>query len=148
MKHTQGKWTAGVGTVDGKECFLVGLLGTSKALAVTGHVGAKDEDESIANAYRIEACINACNGISTEKLNGGWIDTVINPYATRLEGEAKVLRDLLTLTLGPLTSTLQDSADTTESEMLADLIGKIESASGSVPVNNSHVLAMELKYEH
>ena len=141
MNHTQGKWAAGIATIDGKECFAVGLSGTTKITAVTGHVGAADEDESIANAYRIEACINACDGISTEKLNGGWIDTVINPCATRLEGEAKVLRDLLQLAIGPLTSVLKDADDDTESEMLADLIGKIESACNPA-LNNNDQLAI------
>lgn len=125
---TQGDWTAGVGMVDGKECFVVGLLGTTKIMAVTGLTGAADENESIANTYRIEACIKACAGVPQEKLIAGWTALTANPCATRLEGEAKVLRDLLKLALEPLAANLRDADDATESEMLAGLIGKIEEA--------------------
>jgi hypothetical protein len=134
---TRGKWTAGIATVDGRECFVVGLSGTTKIMAVTGHVGATDEDESIANAYRIESCIAACDGITREKLDAGWTALTANPYATRLEGEAKVLRDLLQLALEPLTANLQDADDATESAMLADLIGKIEATLLPAPGNNA-----------
>lgn len=138
MNHTQGKWTAGVATIGGKECFVVGLLETTKIMAVAGYVGAADEDESIANAYRIEACINACDGISTEKLNGGWIDTVINPYATRLEDEAKVLRDLLNLSSAPLMA-CTDFMDEHETTLLNVLLWKIEAALRSGPENNDQL---------
>lgn len=125
---TQGEWTAGVGMVSGKECFVVGLLGTTKIMAVTGLTGAADEDESISNAWRIETCIRACAGVPQEKLIAGWTALTANPCATRLEGEAKVLRDLLQLALEPMAENLRDADDATESLMLADLIGKIEAA--------------------
>lgn len=130
---TQGTWTAGVGTVGGKECFVVGLLGTTKIMAVTGLVGAADEDESISNAWRIETCIKACVGVPQEKLTAGWTALSANPCATRLEGEAKVLRDLLGLALEPLAANLRDADDDEEKEMLCLLIAKIEAARQVVP---------------
>lgn len=113
----------------------------SASVAVAIDFGPNNPFMREANAARLVACWNACDGISTEKLNSGWTDTVINPCATRLEGEAKVLRGLLLLALDPLTSALKDADDTTESEMLATLIGKIEAAAGVVAANNSQVIA-------
>lgn len=53
MKTEQ--WVAGIGLYKGQECFVVGLLGTKKLVAVLGLIGAADETESIANSYLIQA---------------------------------------------------------------------------------------------
>jgi hypothetical protein len=54
-KHTPGEWSAGVADYIGRECFVVGLLGTKKLVAVVGDIAAMDEEESIANARLISA---------------------------------------------------------------------------------------------
>jgi len=54
-RHTTGEWTAGVGDFLGKERFVVGLLGTTKLIAVFGDTGADDEEESMANARLVSA---------------------------------------------------------------------------------------------
>lgn len=53
--HTPGPWMAGVGDYMRQECFVVGLSGTTKLVAVLGLTGAEDETESIANACLIAA---------------------------------------------------------------------------------------------
>lgn len=128
--HTNCTWSAGVATVEGKECFVVGQAGTTKVIAVTGYVGAADEAESIANAYRIEKCVNALSDLPQLALDGGWTRAGLEAHnaklaeqVIRLNGEAKVLRDLLELTLTPLSTV--DPESTAESDALKELTEKI-----------------------
>ena len=51
----------------------------------------------------------------------------------RLTGENQVLRDLLQLTLEPLNADLHNASEESESEILSDLIRKIESALKPAP---------------
>lgn len=71
---TPGEWTAGVGKFKGEDMFLVGLLGTSKLIAVCGKTGAQDEPESIANAYLIAAAKEMLELLqeSVDGISTGW----------------------------------------------------------------------------
>ncbi len=62
---TAGEATVGVNTIEGREMIVVGILGTSRAIALCGYVGAHDEAESRANAVRIALAWNAQNVMST-----------------------------------------------------------------------------------
>lgn len=69
MKHTAEPWIVDLNnTYQGKPHYMVGVEGTTTRIALTGEIGSGDDDESIANARRIVACVNACRGISNEIL--------------------------------------------------------------------------------
>lgn len=130
MKHTNCTWTAGTGMYQGQEWFVVGELGTTKYMALTGLVGADNEDESVADALRIASCVNALSDLPQAALDGGWTragleahNVKLGEQVIRLNGEAKVLRDLLELTLEPLKS--MDAESTAESDALNELTEKI-----------------------
>ena len=68
-KHTPEPWSAGVIKYKGEWHFTAVPVGNEgKITALCGLAGANGEDESIANARRIVACVNACAGFSTETL--------------------------------------------------------------------------------
>jgi hypothetical protein len=69
MSHTKEPWKS-YGRIKVNGVWHVGCAidGTDKVTALTGYSGAGDEEESIANASRIIACVNACAGIPTEQL--------------------------------------------------------------------------------
>lgn len=48
--------------------YACGYKSTHKVLALTGLVGAGDDEQSMTSARRIVACIRACAGIDTEAL--------------------------------------------------------------------------------
>ena len=65
MEHTKGPWIA-------KGC-LIGIQedGRPKTIADANPVGFIEGTERKANAERIVACVNACEGISNERLEAG-----------------------------------------------------------------------------
>lgn len=68
--HTAEPWCFDKNnSVNGVSHYMVGVEGTIKAVALTGKVGAGDDEESISNARRIVACVNACAGMTTESLD-------------------------------------------------------------------------------
>lgn len=68
-KHTPGRLQAGVSKYQGVQSFTAVSEGNEqKIVAMCGLAGALDELESIANACRLAACWNTCEGISTEHL--------------------------------------------------------------------------------
>jgi hypothetical protein len=69
MSHTKEPWKA-FSKIEVNRAFYVGCAidGTNNVTAITGYSGAGDEEESIANARRIVACVNACVGIPTDVL--------------------------------------------------------------------------------
>lgn len=67
--HTTGAMETSLVRYDGKEHIaVVSSLNPDKIVALCGLSGAADELESIANADRIAACLNACAGLTTEQL--------------------------------------------------------------------------------
>lgn len=80
--------------VDGRIHYGVGLPGTDKIVALTGYVGAGDDEESIDNALRIAAAWNACDGIETERLvlakSEGIIRTVRRVVAAEKQRDASI----------------------------------------------------------
>lgn len=48
--------------------YACGYKNTKTVLAITGLIGDGDDEQSVANARRIVACISACAGIETEVL--------------------------------------------------------------------------------
>ena len=67
--HTTGRVMAGVSKFQGREVFTaVASDNAQKIVALLGFCGADDEAESIANARRLVACWNACEGIDTYAL--------------------------------------------------------------------------------
>jgi len=76
-EHTKEPWASYVAEFDGVECVAVAkdckIYGeTSAAICVITET-SKMNQEDIANARRIVACVNACAGISTEELERGVI---------------------------------------------------------------------------
>lgn len=69
-KHTPEPWSAGVSKYKGELHFTAVPVGNEgKITALCGLAGANDEDESIANARRIAACVNACAGMTNEQID-------------------------------------------------------------------------------
>lgn len=70
-KHTQGKAIPAVSSVSQiGPCYAVGMQDTKVAIAITGKFDKPDSDISEANARRLAACWNACDGFSIEELEG------------------------------------------------------------------------------
>lgn len=70
-KHTQGKAIPAVSSVSQiGPCYAVGMQDTKVVIAITGKFDKPDSDISEANARRIAACWNACEGFSIEELEG------------------------------------------------------------------------------
>lgn len=68
-KHTQGRLQAGVSKYQGVQHFTaVAENNEQKIVALCGHAGAADEQESIENAIRLAACWNAFAGVTTEAI--------------------------------------------------------------------------------
>lgn len=81
-KHTKGQVIAAVSNFPHVgQCHSVGITGTKVAIAVTGKVDELDADISEANARRIAACWNACDGIPTAWLEGGAADILEHSIA-------------------------------------------------------------------
>jgi len=77
-KHTPGPWTvdpendADALGPDGKPvalCYYASMNGRTYNV----HSVVRSDEESEANALRIVACVNACEGISTDALSGGLV---------------------------------------------------------------------------
>lgn len=70
-KHTHGKAIPAVSSFPPiGPCYAVGIQGTKVAIAITGKLDEPNADISEANARRIAACWNACEGFSIEELEG------------------------------------------------------------------------------
>lgn len=70
-KYTEGRLVADFENTykdNGERHYMVGVPDTDIIVALTGKVGAGDDEESKANAERIAACWNACAGIPDEVL--------------------------------------------------------------------------------
>jgi len=67
--HTPEPWGVDFNnTYKGKPHYMVGVPGERLCVALTGIVGAGDDEESKANARRIVACVNALEGVATDRL--------------------------------------------------------------------------------
>lgn len=81
-KHTQGKVIPAVSSFQPiGPCYAVGIQDAKVAIAITGKFGEPDADISEANARRIAACWNACDGIPTAWLEGGAADILEHSIA-------------------------------------------------------------------
>jgi hypothetical protein len=88
MNHTKEPWEVGIFKLpNGELNHAVFAANDIRAMALTGVVGAVDSDESMANASRIMACVNACAGIPTDDLER-WGISLIEKIR---EDEANVL---------------------------------------------------------
>ena len=95
-EHTPEPWKV-FKSADGTK--LLGVGSAETAMGITDYKGGiwANEDEGIANARRIVACVNACAGIGTDILekvddNGGILraaDTVASEITKRLQAEAR-----------------------------------------------------------
>jgi hypothetical protein len=105
-QHTPGRLQAGVSLYGGgiEHFTAVSEGNTQKIVALCGLAGAADELESIANACRLAACWNACEGLDTDKLermpapfgqmlNVGFMD-LWEQYATLKAQRAELLEAL------------------------------------------------------
>lgn len=70
--HTEGRAVAGRNVIylDGapNEIFGMGIVDTKMVVAITGHVGGEDDALAAADAVRLAACWNACQGIPSGRL--------------------------------------------------------------------------------
>lgn len=81
-KHTQGKVIPAVSSFPPiGPCYAVGMQDTKVAIAITGKFDEPNADISEANARRIAACWNACDGIPTAWLEGGAADILEHSIA-------------------------------------------------------------------
>lgn len=94
------------------------------AMCLTGVVGGYKEDESIADAERIEACLNACKPFKTELLQKHGSDTFDNSIIAYEE----MLKRLLYATKNLLYPTQCTSSNQMNAmKYLKDTINQIES---------------------
>ncbi|QOX81046.1 hypothetical protein FY034_18900 (plasmid) [Trichlorobacter lovleyi] len=69
MLNLEPEYTAGICKVGGVDSYVVGKLGTTEILAITGQVGDSEYGEkSKSDAIRIAAIWNACRGTSIESI--------------------------------------------------------------------------------
>lgn len=81
-KHTQGKVIPAVSSFQPiGPCYAVGIQDAKVAIAITGKLDEPNADISEANARRIAACWNACDGIPTAWLEGGAADILEHSIA-------------------------------------------------------------------
>lgn len=72
--HTTGAMETSLVRYDGKEHIaVVSSLDPDLIVALCGLAGADDELNSIANANRIAACLNACAGMTNEQVSHGLV---------------------------------------------------------------------------
>lgn len=82
VKHTQGKVIPAVSSFPPiGSCYAVSVQDTKVAIAITGKFDEPNADISEANARRIAACWNACDGIPTAWLEGGAADILEHSIA-------------------------------------------------------------------
>lgn len=95
-KYTKGRLVADhYNTCDGRHHYMVGVIDTFTVVALTGKVGAGDDEESKANAERIAACWNACAGIPDEVLAapGYSIKDELDSLDAQIAGRMKAERE-------------------------------------------------------
>ena len=78
-----------------------------------------------ANSRRIVACVNACEGLSQDALDGGWTAKGISDYAKELEAQ----RDELLLALKAAETVVRNCGFPKGASAIYELIAKIESES-------------------
>lgn len=93
-KHTPGRLQAGVSKYQGVQSFTAVSEGNEhKIVAMCGLAGASDELESIANACRLAACWNTCDGMETQQVEqiSQQGETLASRLALHVETEAKLI---------------------------------------------------------
>lgn len=96
-KHTSGPWQA---RADNENPFSawsvygVSTWGSSEFICQTS-------GNCTANAKRIVACVNACEGISTQEIDGGWTARKLDAYAKSLEQQIDALKTELAMLKTP-----------------------------------------------
>lgn len=81
-KHTQGKAIPAVSSFPPiGPCYSVGMQDTKVAIAVTGKFDESDADISEANARRLAACWNFCEGIPTSEMEGNTFEDYVAEQA-------------------------------------------------------------------
>ncbi len=84
MKHTREPWSV---SVDGR-CILKTYSPTKAKILVEG-INFFNEDLNKGNIERIVACVNACQGITTEALKAGVISAGIDALNDKFLDQVK-----------------------------------------------------------
>lgn len=101
--------------------YACGFKSTQKVLAITGRVGAGDDEQSLQCARRIAACLQACEGIETE---------VLEFFTERMHGTAKksMLKDVADTDISALSAAQQEMAVS----QTVDLIEQVKQSSKKI----------------
>jgi hypothetical protein len=85
--HLPGIWTVDEETFDNDGCpeTVIRSLNGAAVIAVAIDFGENNPLMREANARRIVACVNACDGLPQDALDGGWTAAGMSAYASRLE---------------------------------------------------------------
>ena len=76
MKHTKEPWFAEK-TLQGRDSSVSDMSGNTIAIA---YKNTNISGDDLANAQRIVACVNACEGITNEALEEGLIEEALVAY--------------------------------------------------------------------
>ena len=76
MKHTKEPWVAEK-TLQGRDSSISNSRGKTIAIA---YKNENIDGDDLANAKRIVACVNACEGITNEALEEGLIEEALVAY--------------------------------------------------------------------
>lgn len=128
VKHTQGKVIPAVSSFQPiGPCYAVGIQDAKVAIAITGKFGEPDADISEANARRIAACWNVCEGIPTKALEADvpGIFRQINR-----QEELKAQRDELLAALKGMLEVFGDEFGMCDSSVCDDARAAIAKATG------------------
>ncbi|MBY0238100.1 MAG: hypothetical protein K2X55_02190 [Burkholderiaceae bacterium] len=102
-QHTMAHLAAGTMliTMGGaqSEYHVVGIEGTKRAVAITGKCGDQHDALSAADASRLAASWNACQGLTQDHFDGGWTALGLSKHAKRQEDKRATARALLEGTL-------------------------------------------------
>jgi hypothetical protein len=77
MKHTKEPWVAEK-TLQGRDSSISNRGGKTIAIA---YKNENIDGDDLANAQRIVACVNACEGITTEALEKGFVECAVRELA-------------------------------------------------------------------
>jgi hypothetical protein len=85
--HLPGLWTVDEEAFDndGYPETVIRGLGRAAAIAVAIDFGENNPLMREANARRIVTCVNACDGLPQDTLDGGWTAAGMIAYASKLE---------------------------------------------------------------
>lgn len=112
--HLPGIWTVDEEAFDNDGCpetVIRGLNGAA-VIAVAIDFGENNPLMREANAHRIVTCVNACEGLPQDALDGGWTAAGISAYASKLERHNAELLEALQMMVKQFTKTpssLRDS---------------------------------------